>query len=574
MKNNINKISYVLSGKYNFKLILILSLTLVMTFLELFSIALVIPLISSLIGSSDNFFLSEYLKDYFEFSGDKFVILSLVFFISIFIIKSFFLVFFNAVRIKFAYNLHLDLSNKLFKNYLFRDYASFIKQNSSKFIRNVSGECNIFSFGVVSCYIALISELIIVTSISIFLLYYSFFSSLFVITFIVILSGLILKLTHNKFKYWGDIRLKYTSKILQNLQESYGYIKEIIFSASQNYFLNRHFESNNHNNQASIKRDIYSSISRPILETITLIAFFILIILSLLFLDEKKEDVVVLIGVIFFASIKVLPSITQIIESIQSLKFNTASIDTLYDEFKFQNQNFKKKDTKKLKKNFSRLNLKNVNFSYDGDNKKLIFKNLNFEIKKNDKIGIMGKSGGGKTTFLNLISGLLTPTSGVIYIDKDPMRLVINQWKKNIGYVHQNVFLADDTILFNLTLKKNVSKIELNKVRRILKIVELDKHINTLEYGLFTDVGERGAKLSGGQSQRLGIARALFRDNQILILDEATSALDEETQKRILRSIYRNMKEKTIITVSHRVNTLKFCKKIYKLTDRSIKKIN
>ena len=216
MKNNINKISYVLSGKYNFKLILILSLTLVMTFLELFSIALVIPLISSLIGSSDNFFLSEYLKDYFEFSGDKFVILSLIFFISIFITKSFFLVFFNAVRIKFAYNLHLDLSNKLFKNYLFRDYASFIKQNSSKFIRNVSGECNIFSFGVVSCYIALISELIIVTSISIFLLYYSFFSSLFVITFIVILSGLILKLTHNKFKYWGDIRLKYTSKILQN----------------------------------------------------------------------------------------------------------------------------------------------------------------------------------------------------------------------------------------------------------------------------------------------------------------------------------------------------------------------
>jgi len=565
-----NKIFYILDKKYNLKLILILLLTLIMTLLELFSIALIIPLISSLVGSGDKVILFDYLKNHFELDDDKLLIIVLSLFIFIFFIKNSFLVFFNSVKIRFTYQLFVDLSNKIFKNYLLRDYSSFIKQNSSKFIRNVSGECNIFSFGIIMSYITLVSDLIIVFFISLFLLYYNFFSSLFVILFIVILSGFLLRLTNNKFKHWGLIRLEYAGKILQNLQESYGYIKEIIFSGSQKYFIDRHLKNNNFSSNASVKRDVFSIVSRPILETVALIAFYILILTSL-FLDINKTDILVLIGVIFFASIKLLPSITNIIKSIQSIRFNLPSVNVLYDELRYQQKNPRTKDTKKFNKNFKKIIFKKVNFFYD-DKAKRILDSLNLEIKKNDRIGIMGKSGEGKTTFLNLLSGLLNPTSGQINIDNNPMKSISNQWKRNISYVHQNVFLADDTVLFNLILKNTVNKKELEKIWKTLKIVELDEYVKSLKKGLYTVVGERGSKLSGGQSQRLGIARSLLRDHSILIFDEATSALDEETQKRVLKSIYTQMTQKTIITVSHRSNTLKYCKKVLKLVNGKLTK--
>ena len=567
---NTNKIFYILGKKYNLKLILILFLTLIMTLLELFSIALIIPLINSLVGSGEEVILYDYLRNYFELDDDKLLVIVLSFFIFIFFIKNSFLVFFNSVKIKFTYQLFVDLSNKIFKNYLLRDYSSFIKQNSSKFIRNVSGECNIFSFGIIMSYITLVSDLIIVFFISLFLLYYNFFSSLFVILFIVILSGFLLRTTNNKFKHWGAIRLEYAGKIIQNLQESYGYIKEIIFSGSQKYFIDRHLKNNNFSSNASAKRDVFSIVSRPILETVALIAFYILILISL-FLDINKTDILVLIGVIFFASIKLLPSITNIIKSIQSIRFNLPSVNVLYNELRNQQKNSRNKDIKKFNKNFKKIVFKKVNFFYDEKEKKIL-DNLNLEIKKNDRIGIMGKSGEGKTTFLNLLSGLLYPTSGQINIDNNSMKLISNQWKRNISYVHQNVFLADDTVLFNLILKNTANKKELEKIWKVLKIVELDNYVKRLKKGLYTVVGERGSKLSGGQSQRLGIARSLLRDHSILIFDEATSALDEETQKRVLKSIYFQMKQKTIITVSHRANTLKYCRKVLKLVNGKLTK--
>ncbi len=541
-----------------------------MSVLEVFSIALIVPLMSSLIGGEAQTTLSNYSQYFFDVPSDKFLIIVLLLFLFIFLTKNIFLMIFNAAKIKFAYQLYINTSNKLFKNYLYRDYSFFIKQNSSEFIRNVMGECNVFAFGTIMSIITLISDLIIILFISVFLLVYDLNSSLFVIMFIFLVGATLLKFQNNKFKFWGKIRLKYSGIILQNLQESYGYIKEIIFSGSQKYFIERHFKNNLYSSEASIKRDIYSILPRPLLEVVTLIAFCILIFV-LLSLEVEKSQILILVGVIFFASIKLLPSVSNIIKSAQSLKYNSASVDAVYQELKEIKKNIKRSDTKKLNKQFSKVSLKNVKFSYDGG-KKFIMDGVNFEIKRNDKIGIMGKSGGGKTTFLNLLTGLLVPTSGDIYIDNKRINTVINQWKKNIGYAHQDTFLADDTILFNITLSNNIKKRELTRVWEILKIVDLDQYIKSLKIGLNTIVGERGSKISGGQCQRLGIARVLFSNPSVLILDEATSALDEETQKKVLKSIYSNMSEKTIITVSHRINTLKYCQKVFKITDGKLTK--
>ena len=564
MKNDLNKIFFILTGEYNFKLSIILVLTLIMSLLEVFSIALIIPLLTNLLDGDKVIFFLVYSKYFYNYSSNEILLIVLSIFLIVFLTKNIFLIIFNAAKIKFSYHLFVNTSNKIFKNYLFRDYSFFIKQNSSEFIRNVNGECNVFAFGVIMPIITLISDFIIVFFISLFLLFYNFSASSFVIIFIFLLSAILLKITNNKFKFWGTIRLKYSGIILQNLQESYGYIKEIIFSGSQKYFIDRHFNNNIQMSESSINRDIYQVIPRPLLESIALLAFYVLII-TLVSFGIDKSNILILIGVVFFASIKLLPSVSNIIKSLQSLKYNSASVDAIYEEVRIIKKINKKADTKKLSKNFSKIVFNNVKFQYV--NKKLILNNLYFEVKNNEKIGIVGRSGGGKTTFLNLFTGLLKASSGSIMIDKKPINNVTNQWKKKIGYVHQNTFLADDTILFNITLSKNNKKKEILKVWNILKIVDLDKFVKSQDLGINTIMGERGSKFSGGQCQRIGIARVLYRNPSIIIFDEATSALDEQTQNKVLKSIYKSMNNKTIITVSHRANSLKYCNKIFKFTD-------
>ena len=558
MKNTINKIFLILPKKYFSGLLLILIMTLLISTFEVFSIALIIPLLSNFTDNNE-YFILNYFPIFQKYNSNQILALIIFLFLFIFFLKNILLIFFNMIKSKFSHKLFIDLSNKMLKIYLNKDYSFFIKNNSSELIRNVSIECSILTFGVVSVFINLISDLIIVFSICLFLLFYNFYASTFIIMFIFVISFVLLKFTNKKFKHWGTIRHKYSSKIYQNLQEIFGYIKEIILSGSHNYFLKQYSSFNTVNSNASINRDVYSVLPRPFLETIALLCFSILILI-LLFSGIERSEILILIGTIFFSSIKLLPLVSNIIKSLQNIKYNFSSVKIIYHELNKVNINSKKTDLVKINKNFFIVKFHNIFFSYD--KKKNIINNLSFEIKKNDKIGIMGKSGSGKTTFLNLFTGLLSCTVGEITVDDMNITTISNQWKRKIGYVHQNIFLADDTILFNIALKKTLSKIELLKMWKILRIVEMDKYITSLDFGLYTIVGERGSRLSGGQSQRLGLARALFFDPSIIILDEATSGLDEKTQERILKYIY-NMKNKTVIAVSHRINALKYCDKIF-----------
>ena len=557
MKDNLKKILYIISGPYKLRIFFISVLTLIMSALEVFSVALIIPLLSNFVNDSN--IAKEHILYFGKYSNDQIFIIILTLFLFVFFLKNIFLIFFNLAKNSFLYAIFFDVSNKIFKNYLNKQYSFFVKKNSSEFIRNITGECNIFSFGVVSPIIVLISDTIIIVFITIFLLFYNFWPTLFVILFIILFSYFLLKLTNKKFKEWGIIRQNFSSKILQNLQESFGYIKEIILSGYQNFFLKRHSESNIENSKASIKRDVYSILPRPLLECITLLTFYFLILIFLT-LKINKSEIFILIGIIFFASIKLLPSISNIIKSLQLVRYNFSSVNVIYNELK----NIKI-IPKNLKKNlrvmkFLKIEFNNVSFLYEGQ-KKNVIKNLSLKIKINDKIGIMGKSGSGKTTFLNLLAGLLSPISGVIKVNDLITDFGSSEWKRKIGYAHQNTFLADDTVLFNITFKNKIKKNEYSRLLKVLKVTELHDYIKTLEFGIHTKIGENGCQFSGGQRQRLGIARVLFKNPSMIILDEATSALDEQMENRILKSIFNKMKNQIIIIVSHRKNTLKHCNK-------------
>ena len=241
----------------------------------------------------------------------------------------------------------------------------------------------------------------------------------------------------------------------------------------------------------------------------------------------------------------------------------------LNDYWKNQEKINKKNTSEEFE--FKEISLTDVSFKYDSIENKFSLNKLNLRIKKHDKIGIMGKTGSGKTTIMNLLTGLLLPDKGEIIIN-DKSNFYLDSWQNALSYVPQKIYITNSSIKFNITFKNILTNKEQEKLNEVLKKVNLYDFVDSLYNKADTLLGEGGNNLSGGQSQRLGIARALYKDSQIIILDEATSALDEYTEEQILEKIYSKIDNKTIISISHKKSSLKYCDKIYTVQDGSISK--
>jgi ABC-type multidrug transport system fused ATPase/permease subunit len=319
-------------------------------------------------------------------------------------------------------------------------------------------------------------------------------------------------------------------------------------------------------------KDYYFILPRPILEVVAIFMIFMLVY-ALTRIQQSSSDILITIGVFSFASIKLIPSVTNIMKGIQGLKYHKVVVDLMYNEFKNQEDelNLPKNNLKENKIfNFKKIKFKNVNYNYPNNNN-YILKNINLEILKGEKIGIVGESGSGKTTLINLITGLLSPTLGKIELNEDMLINNLGNLQKKIGYVSQSVYLADESLKFNVAFKKIGENINEDRINNLISLLKLNDLIISKKDGLSTTVGEKGIKLSGGQIQRIGIARALYDTPDILILDEATNALDLSTQEKVLKNIYNEMENKTVISISHDVNSLKYCAKIYLLKDCELK---
>jgi len=278
-------------------------------------------------------------------------------------------------------------------------------------------------------------------------------------------------------------------------------------------------------------------------------------------LKMNLSEIFVILGIFAFASVKLLPNLIAVVRSYQSMKFNYPAIDNVYSELgkgEIINNKLKKIE------DINHINFNNVNFKYPNTSKNIL-KNINLSIKKKDKIGIVGETGSGKTTLINLISGLLKPTKGKIRIYTFS-NINFDKYRLNIGYVSQSVFLSDDSIYFNISLNESLSKNDLDKIKNLLDIMNL----NNLKKNSKLLIGERGNKISGGQIQRIGIARALFQNPSMIILDEATNALDEKTENKILKYLFANFKDSIIIFCTHKRKLLRYCNKVIQVKKSKI----
>lgn len=574
MKKIVSKILFPLNKKDYLKIIVILILVLITTSLEILGISLIIPILSIFVGE-DYLEYTKYL--FFIKSNDKKELLTLVLilFSFIYFLKFIIMVILAYTQSTFSYSIYTRLSKRIFRKYIYENYLFHLKSNSSELLRNITSECNLFSFGIIYPFIKLVSESIILIAISTLLFLYSPTSSFLVITFFMISSILIFKITSMNLKEMGASRQFHSSRMIKQVNQALGSIKEIIIYKLHNFFLKKYDYHNFLYARSGKIKDILTELPRLILELITVLSFLCLIAL-LLNQGKSISEVFVIIGVFTFASVRLLPTVVKIVKSIQTIKYNSSVMNLIFDEIKdMPNDEINSQIEQNVNFQFKNLILKNVSYSYSSsnENKDYVLKNIDLDLAKGDKIGIKGKTGSGKTTLINLITGLIKNYEGEILLNDNDFNINLFNWQNKIGYVPQSVYLADESALFNITLtdKKNV---DFHKVQNILKIVGLYDFFNTLPKKLETRVGERGSQLSGGQCQRLGIARALYRDPSIIILDEATSALDQSTENSILKSLFVNNKDKTILTISHRNEALKFCNKIIEVKQASINEIN
>lgn len=562
----------ILEKKFIKNIFFLIFLTLISGVLEILSIGLILPILTVFV-ENDFYKYSEFFPMIIDYNENQIFIIFLISFLTIYIIKFISLTFIIHSQNKFSHSLYVDVSSKILNNYLSKDYLFHVKKSSSTLIRNLTSECNLFSFGVVFPIIKILSEIIIFSSICVTLIIYEPLTSSLVILFTIFFGSIILFYTNHKIKKWGDIRQEFSSKILNTLQKSLFSIKEVIFYKLKLIFLREYVNNSKISAEAKQKQETVLQLPRLILELIS-VFIFIMIIYVLIISGKSLSEIFVIIGVFVFASIRLLPSIANILRSIQNLKYNESVIDLINNELNDYWNNEKEINKKSLpeKFDFEEISLANVNFKYDSSEQIFSLNNLNLTIRKKDKIGIVGKTGSGKTTIINLLTGLLYPDKGNILINKK-QNFYIDSWQNALSYVPQKIYITNSSIKFNITFKEILNTEEEEKLEKVLKKVQLFDFVNSLDNKANTLLGEGGDNLSGGQSQRLGIARALYKNSPIIILDEATSALDEATEEKILNTIYSGIDEKTIVSISHKKSSLKYCDKIYAVKDGSISEL-
>ena len=552
---------------------------LISALLEVISIGSILPLISLV---SNEELIKSYPKIYnfliffsplnlfeFEISDDVKVTVSVCFLtFLIFLIRFFFQIFTEWVKASFIYNLEYSMANKLFKNVMCAPYEFHLKSNSSDFHRDIQNNIGYFS-ATANAITVLMIEILIITGLIMLALKINFFATVIIIFFLISFGLLFLNLTKKvNFSLGKDVHESSQSRV-KNLIEGLGGIKEILIFNKLEIFISQFKKSNSRLTNAKKKNTVIGNLPRFIVEFL-LITVLLAALLIITFTSNSISGNLTIIGFFVATFIRLTPSAYRIISSLQRIKFTQKILQSLrkniffFDELVKNNQNLKLKE----KKNNSieikdKIKINNINFSYDPNRN--IFSDLNLEIKVGDTIGIFGDSGAGKSTFVNIFTGLLKPEKGKILTNNKDINSNIYFWRKNIGYVPQNIFLIDDTLEKNISLDFSNQSKNLKRLSECLMQSELEKFINNLPNGVNTPVGERGSRISGGQLQRVGIARALYNNPDILIFDESTSALDRETELDILKNIYKFKNKKTMIIITHKKELLKNCDKIYKL---------
>ena len=448
----------------------------------------------------------------------------------------------------------------------------FVKKGISKIFNTTFNEVNNYSLGIVRPLIILLTELLVSFGI-LFLIFSGKGGILIMILPIMLVVGLILKRINKSIKGWSKSRIQNNEKIINTNLNLINGIKEIIVFGKIKNILNQFNLSLKSLEHVDVNNNLVTTYPRILLEQ-SVIFIFILIIFLMSFYEKTNDDIIITLSFYLAASYRLVPSINKIFISIQQIKFGKPSIPKIMEFYDLEKKNkfFENEDLKNSLIFKNQIKLENFNFAYSFDNQ--VIKDLNLEIKKNDIIGIIGESGSGKSTIINLITSLLKSKTGNILVDDTIVKNSedLRKYQNLFSITSQDTYLVDGSIKENIIFGSS-NKIDEEKLRRAVSFANLDKMINDLSKGLDTDVGTTLKQLSSGQKQRIAIARSFYSNREILIFDEATNALDDDNEKKIFKNISELKKDKTIIIISHNNENLKICDNVYTVQNKTLKKL-
>ncbi|MDO8208679.1 MAG: ABC transporter ATP-binding protein [Gallionella sp.] len=482
--------------------------------------------------------------------------------VGVYLVKNLFLAFLIWRQTHFAFDVQATLSQRLFAIYLRQPYTFHLQRNSAQLVRNVIGEVSIFA-GVMTSSLMLFTELMVLAGIAILLLLVEPLGALIVV---VVLGGAAWgfhRLTRERISRWGVERQIHDGLCIQHLQQGLGGAKDVKLLGREIDFLEQFNTHNIKSTRVGKLQSTFQNFPRLIFELLAVTGLAILVF-SMLSQGRDMTSIIPTLGLFAAAAFRLMPSINRVLVSVQALRYSLPVVNTLYEELKLTSPDLASRQTGSQQELKNQLRLTDIEYYYPAATLPAL-DGISIDIRKGECVGFIGASGSGKSTLIDVILGLLAPSSGLVEVDGHDIQQGLRQWQDHIGYVPQSIYLTDDTLRRNVAFGLTEELIDDLAVHRAVKAAQLDEFVSALPEGLETMVGERGVRLSGGQRQRIGVARALYHDPAVLVLDEATSALDGETEHEVMEAVAALQGSKTIIIVAHRLSTVENCDRLFRL---------
>ena len=558
--------------------VLVLFCSLMGALLETLGVSIISPLVSMLMNPEELmkasyvqkigelFSISDYSQMMYLIGGGV---------IALYLFKNVFFIFLSWVRSKYSCKVIRELSVEMMSSYMKRGYMFFTNHNTGELFNGVIADVgNVYL--IVGNGLKIIVDLLTIILICVYMVIKDARLALIVMALAGVCLVLVLKIFRKSMLTSGELYRKYNMKAQQTLLHAFQGIKDVVIFDKRNFFRDEYNRNFTLQQQENVKRTIAGESPAYIIEGVC-VCGLLLVVLGQAAVSDNPSGMVATLAAFAIGAFRILPSLGRIsnemnvvlysIEGLKSVYENVVEAREYENKKRIESENTQEDDVSKPVFQ-NELAIRNLSFAYPGQESDVLHQ-INMTIPKGRSVAFIGQSGAGKTTLMDIILGLLEPKAGGVYFDDIDIRQLSKVWHSVIGYVPQSVYLADDTIRFNVAFGENRANVDDDKVWRVLEQAQLKKFVESLPKGLDTYVGEQGVRFSGGQRQRMAIARALYFEPQILVLDEATASLDTETENAVMQSVELLQGELTMIIVAHRLTTIRNCDVIYEIKDGS-----
>ena len=576
IKDLFGKLNYVLTKQQKQYGVLVLICTIISAGLEMLGVSAIIPMMEGFTNVDalwDKWYLQPFIRSFHIENPNSLIYIVCVGVIFVYLVKNFYFIFYAWLIKKYTYKIKRELGTRAMESYMAQGYIFFVNNNSARLLQGITGDISAVN-SIITNIFNLATKLLSIMIIGIYILLMEPFmavSLLILSVFCILFIQLFFK---NSMKKNGELLRAAAAKNNQACLEMIYGSKEVLVTGRQDYFKKRYISTITEHDNCCIKIDMAATVPAYIIETVCIIGLLLAIVVQI---GSRgiTTDMITSLTAIAVAAFRILPSVGVVSSTLNSIRSSIPSFNASYATIRKVNEleeELASRQDKSVVEKYDGIRFKDellinhIYYRYPATDK-YILEDISLKIKANSSIGLIGASGAGKSTFVDVLLGLLEAESGQILMDGKDITLLGKAWNQNIGYVPQTIYLVDEDIRSNIAFGIAKENIDDEKVWQALEMAQLSEFVKAQPKGLDTIVGEWGVKFSGGQRQRVAIARALYINPEILVLDEATAALDNETENALMESINALLGKKTLIVVAHRLTTIKGCDYIYEVKD-------